>query len=394
MVSLEMPRAAVERLAALDRESGSAGEHEAAEWIAGQLREQGVLARVELTPVHCTYWWPLGLTSALGIAAAATGRRGHRRLGALLGAAGSALVVDELTVRRRVLRRVLPKRPTANVLGWTGDPEAERTLIVVSHHDAAHSGFFFNPRFTEFLGRRATGGSSTDPAKAPPVMLPIVLGPAMAGLGALAGLRGLRRVGAAVCAGIILSFTDIALRATVPGANDNLTGVACLLALAEALRERPLRGLRVLLLSTGSEESLMEGMRAFAEAHFGELPPERTHILCVDSLGSPRLVLAEAEGMLHARSYDAQFKDLLSDCAREAGVELLRGMNMRFGTDGYLALRHGYPAATLMSVNEYGTAANYHWPTDTPDRVDYTTFAHAVEVCERVMRRLAAGALG
>jgi Zn-dependent M28 family amino/carboxypeptidase len=222
----------------------------------------------------------------------------------------------------------------------------------------------------------------------PPLMLPIAGAPALAGAGALFGWPRLAGLAGLVCAGIIVSFLDIARRPTVPGANDNLTGVTTLLALAESLGERPVQGVRVWLVSTGSEESLMEGMRAFAKRHFPSLPAERTRFICVDCVGSPYLVLAEGEGMLRVRPYDDSLKDLISRCAGSSGIQLLRGLTMRFGTDGYVALRHGYRAAMLMSVDSSGAASNYHWPTDTPDRVNYRTVESAVRLCELVVRNL------
>jgi hypothetical protein len=59
-------------------------------------------------------------------------------------------------------------------------------------------------------------------------------------------------------------------------ANDNLSGVAALVALAELLRERPIPGMRVLLVSRGAEETLQDGVRAFMARHRDELDAERT----------------------------------------------------------------------------------------------------------------------
>jgi hypothetical protein len=388
MANLDDLRRPVEQLARLDRASCSPGERQAALWIADALRERGAQAEVEEEVVHGTYWWPLGLTSALGGLAALLGRRGKRLLGLALGAAGAALVVDELGVRNRWLRRALPKQRTTNVVAQAGDLRAHRTVVLVAHHDAAHSGFFFNPRIEEGFGRLVRRGVDS-PASMPGLMVPIAVAPAVAGVGAALGLRRTTSMAGLVCAGIITSFVDIALRPTVPGANDNLTGVSTLLAVADELRDDPPSGLKLLLVSTGAEESLMEGMEAFAERHFPSMPREATTVICIDTVGSPHLVLAEAEGMLEIRRHDEQLKELIAECARTNGLDLLRGMTMRFGTDGYVALRHGYRAATLMSVAASGAASNYHWPTDTPDRVSYGNVAAVVELCLGVVRRLA-----
>lgn len=379
-------RRVIEQLAAIERGSCSPGEREAAEWIAAALREQGAQAWVERPRVHGSYWWPLGLTSAAALLAACAA--GRRRVPAGAGAAlATAAAIDDLGVRGRRLRRLLPKRATANVVALAGDQRGGRTLVLVAHHDAAHSGTFFNPRLTSWLGRE---GRVHDHMPQPPrVMAPIVVGPALVSGGALAGSRWLVRLGAALCAGLIGSFVDIALRSAVPGANDNLTGVATLLAVARSLAEEPISGLRVMLVSTGAEEALMEGMCEFIAEHAWELPPASTQVLCIDTLGSPHLVLAEGEGMLRDHPHDARLKRTIQACADDAGITLQRGMVMRVGTDAYVALRHGYPVALLMSVGDDGVASNYHWPTDTPERVDYDTCVDAIVLCERVVRRLA-----
>ncbi|MGE5617351.1 MAG: M28 family metallopeptidase [Candidatus Woesearchaeota archaeon] len=383
-------QAAITRLAAIDRTSCSAGEHEAAGVIADEFRRTGAEVELERPRIHCSYWWPLGITSAMGIAAARAAVRGHRLLGAVLGGAAASLVFDELGAGRRWLRRVLPKQMTTNVIATMGDEDAPRTLVLVAHHDAAHTGVFWDPRLAEYLGRRLSQLPTSRRSGVAP-MVPIAAAPMFAGVAALAGFRSLARATGGVCAGIIASFLHIALSPTVPGANDNLSGVATLLSVARSVAREPLRGLRLMLVSTGDEEGLMEGMRAFFEAHRDELSPERTRFLNVDAVGSPHLVLIEAEGMLQVRQYDEPFKDLIGDCAATAGIPLRRGFTMRLGTDGYVALRNGVPAATLMSANDYGAASNYHWPTDTPDRVDYATVEQAVSLCNLVVRRLAAG---
>jgi Zn-dependent M28 family amino/carboxypeptidase len=174
----------------------------------------------------------------------------------------------------------------------------------------------------------------------------------------------------------------------VPGANDNLSGVATLGGLALRLAQEPVAGVRVLLVSTGSEESFMEGMQAFARRHFATLPTDRTHMICVDTVGSPELVMLEGEGMLRMRDYPAAFREVVAQCAHRAGVHLRRGLRFRNATDALIALRAGYPTVMLGSVNRYKLPDNYHWPTDVPENVDYTTTADAVALCYEVLRSL------
>jgi len=386
----------VARLAALDRSSASAGELAAAELIAGELRELGARVRIERETVHGTHWWPTGLPVALATAGGLLGGRGGvlaRLGGAALAAFAAAAVADDLGGGSRWFRRhFLPERETANVAAELGDPSAERTVLLTAHHDAAHSGLIFHPELGRGLFRRfprTFGRIQTSP----PLLWGAVGGPAAVALGALLGLRALRLAGTAVSAGYTAAMVDIGLRATVPGANDNLTGVVVLLSLARALGAAggAPPGLRVVLLSAGAEESHQEGMNAFAARHFGSLPPERTHVICLDTVGSPRLGLIEGEGMLKLKDYPSEVREFVQRCADEAGVDLYRGMRFRNATDGVVALRAGYPCASIGSVDEFKVPTHYHWPTDTADRVDYATVADAARLSLRLVERLGEG---
>jgi Zn-dependent M28 family amino/carboxypeptidase len=147
----------------------------------------------------------------------------------------------------------------------------------------------------------------------------------------------------------------------------------------------------VLLLSTGAEESFMEGMQGFARRHFDSLPRDRTHVICLDTVGSPKLTVLQGEGMLRMNEYPKDLIALICDCARELRIDIHDELRFRNATDGLIALKAGYPSAMLGSVDEYRVPANYHWPTDTAENVDYWTVADAARLCESLARRLADG---
>lgn len=376
----------VRHLASFERASASEGERRAAEWIAHRLTALGCEARVEQERAHGTYWWPMGLLCALAGAAALTGRRAAA-VGA--GAFASAAIADDITGGRQWFRRrLLPSRPTWNVVAEAGDRDAQRTVVVVAHHDAAHTSLLFSPAPSAFVGRHFPGLiERTDTT--PPLMWPVIGGPLLVAAGALLGARGVRIAGAVLALASAASFAEIGARGVVPGANDNLSGVATLAGLAHRLADDPVAGVRVLLVSTGSEESFMEGMQAFARRHFASLPIDRTHVVCVDTVGSPELVMLEGEGMLRMHDYPEPFRELVARCARRAGVHLRRGLRFRNATDALIARRAGYPTVMLGSINRYKLPSNYHWPTDVPDNVDFSTVADAVALCREVVQSLA-----
>ena len=377
----------VERLAAMDRGSATSGERAAAEVLAQLLEARGLHAVLEEERAVGELW-PVPLAAALtGLVAAGRGRRA----GALLALAAAAAVADDVDNGKHLARRALPHRPTTNVLAWAGETEAPReTVVFVAHHDAARTGLLFWPGLVPLVDRVAHAWYAKQTTSTQTGQL-LVLGPLLAAGAALTRSRRLKAAARVWCAGTAALMADVARSPVVPGANDNLSAVAVLLLLAERLREEPPPpGVRVGLLSTGSEESFMEGMRGFVARHRDELDPATTRFVALECVGSPHLMLMEGEGMLVLRDHDEALKADLQAAADEEGIALWRGLRLGAGgTDALPAHLAGYPAACLAACTDLKTPANYHWPTDVPANLDWTTIRRAARVCERLVRRAA-----
>jgi Zn-dependent M28 family amino/carboxypeptidase len=269
-----------------------------------------------------------------------------------------------------------------------GDAAAGRTLFVLAHHDAHQAGRFYDQSAQRALHRLAPGLLARLKTSPPQWWLGLA-GPALTAAGAASGRRGTLRAGLAVTLLATAVVAEIASSPVVPGANDNLSGVAGLVALAELVRDRPIRGLRILLVSCGAEESLQEGVRGFAARHRGEI--DGASFLNLETVGSPRLIMLEGEGPIWMEDYtDPSFRDLVARTADEAGVPLERGFRARASTDSVIPSRAGHPTATLTSITEWGALANYHLPTDTPGNLDYETVQAAARLAHALAVRLAA----
>jgi hypothetical protein len=380
-------RALIERvvreLASYERPSASEGERREAEWLAGELRAAGCReVRVEEERAHGGYWWPLGLLNAASALAGFVGRRAS----ALVGAVAAAAVYDDVSGGRLWFRRrLLPHRPTWNVVAEAGDPDGARTVVFIAHHDAAHSGLVFHPALPR-IGMKLAPKLHERANQSIPIIFGVFLGPLLLALWGLLGRRWLKRAGMFFSLGAGACMADIGASQVVPGANDNLSAVAVLVALAHELVERPPEGVRVVLLSTGSEEGFMEGMQAFGRRHFTELDRARTEFVCLECVGSPQLCVVEGEGMLRMRDYPESSRGALARAGDQAGVELLRGLRTVAATDALIALRAGYPSCTLGGIDETKFPAEYHWPSDIPDNLDWSSVEGAVAVCDRYVR--------
>jgi hypothetical protein len=403
-------RAVVEHLQAIDRPPASAGERRAAEWLREQFAAHGLDARVEEERATGSFAVPVALLSAAGTAAGLSRRA--RPLASIAGLAAAAGIADDVSGGPHLFRRLLPRRTTHNVVAEAGDPEGAETVVFVAHHDAANGGVVFNPGPTRWIADRFPDWYARQETS-PPLMRLVVAGPALAGLGALLGRRGLRRLGGWMALASLIAVGDIAARSVVPGANDNLAAVAVLVELARLLREEPPAGVRVLLLSTGSEESFMEGMRGFvarvtpgAQAggcpagdyaarqdqpdaeHRTVLTRERTRFVVLECVGGPEAIVLEGEGMLRMHDYTPSVRDWLADCGARAGHTLRRGLRSGFATDALISLKAGYPTGVLAAIDEYKMAPNYHSQRDVAANLDFGTVAACAEVCLEAVRSL------
>ena len=362
------------------RASASPGERRSGEWIAGRLREAGAEdVDLESFRYQGSYAGAHAAHVAAGLVAA---RRGGLSGTALALAALASLELDA-SGRNQWLRRFLPAGEGTNVVARIGSvlsrgrmatsrqDGAERTIVFVAHHDAARTGVAWDPRLVA-LGAR-------------PGAMPPRLGLVGVGL-LLAAVPGLRRLAKPLLWLALANYADIGTNRTVPGANDNATGVAALLELARTLAAEPLARTEVLLVAPGCEESGMGGMAAWLREHGTALDPARTLVVSLDTLGSGTPIVVEAEATLAPHGYRAQDLELAEAGAERAGVEPPRRWRVGAWTDAILARFADLPAISLLSVGPDGVYTDWHLPSDTPDRVDYGS----IEACTRIAAGIAA----
>jgi hypothetical protein len=387
----------VERLAPIDRTPCSAGEREAAEWIAQRLGDvDGVEVALEDEASWGTFPPTSAALGALGVIGAALSLRGRARGGALLAALSIAGIVDEAQNGPRIFRRLIRRRrTTVNVVARAGAREAGadvKTLVVIAHHDAPQTGVIFDQSLQKKIYEVAP--QVLERFKTPPPQWWLGLaGPVSTVAAALTRRRSLARAGFALGAFAGGFIVDIWRNPTVPGANDNLSGVAVLVGLAELFREHPVENLRLLLVSCGAEETLQDGIRAFVARHRDELDPRTTCFVNVDTVGSSHLVMLEAEGPVWMESYcGPSLRDETAAHAERLGIELLRGYRARASTDSIIPSRAGYPTVTFVSMTDWFMPANYHLPSDVPENLVDATVADATRLTFSLAQSLAAAA--
>jgi hypothetical protein len=366
----------VEALCRIERKSASEGERESARLVAGRLEEAGARdVRVQPFPYQPSWAWRQAPHFAAGLVAAALRSASARTA---LSLAALASFDAEIAGRSQWIGRVAPAAEGASVVARVrAGGERRRTLVLVAHHDAAQTGLMWRRPWLAGAGNlRRLGLVSRDEVES------FAGGPELAFTLIALGRPRTRLAGAAILALSLYGALDVARSPTVPGASDNATGVAAVLALVERFAREPLEGTDVVALIPGCEESGMGGMAAWMRSEGRSLDPASTLVLGLDTLGAGEPVVLKAEGPPRRVRYRPQDLEWADRGAERAGVPHPRRFTIGGWTDPVLALMAGLPTISLLSVRGTGFT-NYHLPTDTPERVDWASVDRCV--------RLAAG---
>jgi hypothetical protein len=372
------------------RGPGSDAERRAANMLAGRLRRIGRRAEIEPTLVHPQYATVHLIHAALAIAGSV--------LATVQPAAGFALVLAvavstylDLNTRLYLVRSLIFRRASQNVVSPGSRPDAPARLILSAHYDAARTGWVFTRRMRR--GAQRGGRPAPGPFRiffwgglAP--LLPI-LGLRMAGIDAswLGAVQAVPTILLIVAAFFLI---DIALSDTVPGAYDNASGVAAIISAAERLGADPPPNLDLWVVLPGSEESMCEGMRAFVRADRKRHDPARTYLINVDSVSQGELNYEVSEGAVVSLPLDPELVELAEALAAggEGGELAAKPLRYSLLDDALPARNAGIHAITIRATEGGSPAPWYHTPEDTPERIDEQALARATEFVVALARLL------
>jgi hypothetical protein len=265
------------------------------------------------------------------------------KLGTGLVLVAAALTFFDLAGILPTTRRLLGRRASQNVVSW-GDLDMPGALFLVAHYDS--------------------GPLRTRPLRPMFLALLVVLGCCVLRVAGMSGtgltiVQFIPTVALIVYVALLL---DVALSPAAPGENDNASGVAVVLSLAERLDEQlDYFGVHVLL--TGSQKAMAQGMRAFLQAHRRQLKPSDTVVLNLDAVGGGELRETKREGPLLTVSSHPQLT---------GNVDSAPFVN-REPSDGYAAASAGLPSVTLSS---------------TENRLEEDKLSQAEAVCVELIERL------
>jgi hypothetical protein len=323
------------------RPAGSDAERRAARHLQQKLEALG--REVVVEPFAAWPNWPVGYSiNAILAVVGSVLSVSSEMVGTGLVLLATVLTFLDLAGISPTTRRLLGRRASQNVISW-GERERPGALLLVAHYDSGPTRSWpLRPLFWALL---------------------VLLACCVLRVGGLSGtaLTALQFVPTVVLILYVPMLLDIALSPAAPGENDNASGVALVLRLAERLDF--VEGFGVHVLFTGSQKAMAQGMRAFLKKHRNQFAPDRTAVINLDEVGSGEVHVTKKEGPLLAVRSHPQLVGLMD----------VPTLVNREASDGYGAASAQLPAITV---------------TCSGARLEEDTLAEVEEFCVELVERL------
>jgi protein-S-isoprenylcysteine O-methyltransferase Ste14 len=156
----------------------------------------------------------------------------------------------------------------------------------------------------------------------------------------------------------------------VPGAADNLSGCALVVAMCRFLVDNPScipEDTEIRFITFGSEEAGVRGSRRYVQRHLGELQRADARLLNFETIVDPEVAIltSEANGIV---KNSTEMVNSLVAAAQRAGVPYrLQSATLGTSNDAGRFSRVGLKACTILGFNTQQMVAFYHQERDNPE---------------------------
>lgn len=377
----------IDSLVAIEgRAPGTDAERRAANLLRDNLRQLGRSTEIQAIYVHRSAEAVQALHAILGaLSSVISAYNAPIGFGLLLLVIASCYL--DLSSRFYLLRRLLFRRGSQNVISIGENPDAAERIILVAGCDVPRTGWVKGARAFD-LRRRLPGAVGTR-LGIYRVLLWAGLTPLMPLIGArLAGfdpvwLTIVQIVPTVILAVVAFLLIDSALAKPSPGASENASGATACLELARRLSADPPNRTDVWIVFTGGSTCFGEGMKAFFADRGLRDPGRHTSVVEIQSVGSGVVCFRSSQGA----GVGIQPPSRLTACLSEvpSAPEPVSG-------DAVAAHSAGADAVTLTAL-EGGLPQPWRSTmADLAVTVDPAVLLRAVDTAEGLIRRIDAGA--
>lgn len=373
------------------RSPGSAGEREAAAYMAEVLRRDCGCedVKIEAFREHPDAFYGYFYFSMTLDVLCAVSFFLRPWLSILFGCAALGLFLLQFILYRQIIDPLFPEKEGTNVTAVRSCVgEVKRRIFLNGHIDAAWEfplNYHFGGVVFEIPGVMAVVG----------VLAYIVLAVcALRGAGAWTGKA------AKICLLFIPFFIAVGFtynpKRVVDGANDNLTG--CYMGIA-LLREMKRLGVRLEntelgVILTGSEEAGLRGAKAWCAAHRDEYRDVPTFIVSFDTIHDPRFLMVNERDLNGTVRSDPALSAAFLRAAEAAGVPCKKGWVPPFGgaTDSAAFTQGGFRSVGITGLN-HRLEEYYHTRKDTSDNLNPQGLENCYLATVRMLELAEQGAL-
>ncbi len=178
----------------------------------------------------------------------------------------------------------------------------------------------------------------------------------------------------------------------VPGAADNLSAVAVVLAIGKYIKEHPgflPDDVEVRLISFGCEEAGLRGAYRYVEAHRDEIQRSGAVLYNMDGIQDRTKFMAFTFEPTTRTKHDMETTNNLIEAAHSHGISMaLFGNSLASrlggwfsgGTDAAAFSKAGLKASSFGAINILEYARHYHTVRDTPDKITPGTLEECLKI--------------
>lgn len=292
--------------------------------------------------------------------------------------------VFEFLMGKEYVDFLFPKRTGTNVIGkMNAEKEAKKIVIISGHHDSAYEFPLFE-KFKHNFDKLAY---------------------ATAGLLLLSGISALIKfildlmnISNLISNIILISIPFVAIiiggyvafglhsKKVILGANDNLSGVAVVLALAHHFSSQKLNNIELWLISFSCEEC-MRGSKRFVKRHFEELQDSYTINYDMVGRGAGGLAIISAEPAYltkHDMDLALEFQRSTKNANMELPIEVL-GFG---GSDAACFSKKGLKAISIFGLTPQNYPDTWHELSDTPEFIEEDKLEATLKITVQFLKDL------
>jgi hypothetical protein len=171
------------------------------------------------------------------------------------------------------------------------------------------------------------------------------------------------------------------------GANDNASGAATTVALAQFLKDNPLKNTTIYFVVSGCEEVGAYGASAFAKKYSKIIP--KALWLSIDGIGainSVPAILKEETFLLKYKS-DPELLEIAQKTINEVpeAGSFLKPTYQGAYTDSSPGAKYGFRVITIVGVEHDGTLPSWHTMEDNLENFDWKTLEKSLPLIEKLV---------